>query len=280
MLDIALKYLKLGWSVIPVHALVKGHCTCGRAQCSTPGKHPRVRWTDYATRLPTRRELRAWFDEDTGGSNIGLVTGNVSNLIVVDCDGPDGAKTARKALHLPRGTLVAQTGGGGLHYFYRPNGLVIPSRIALFPGVDIKAERGFVVIPPSKHKSGRKYRWIRRKRPVACDLSVLTREREDGDSYDNEGGWYKELLEGVEEGSRSNAASKLAGRYFGLGLSAKEVFMLMSTWNELNRPPLHHRELVTTVKFLRRKHREETVPKQLETVHDLAKLVGGLGGEQ
>ncbi len=276
MLNIALKYLALGWSVIPVHTIVKGHCTCGDEECPTPGKHPRVRWTDYTSRLPTKRELRAWFDDDPKGSNIGLVTGLISNLVVVDCDGESGARTARKALRLPRQTLVARTGGGGLHYFYKANGLQVPSRIAMLPEVDIKAERGFVVIPPSRHKSGRKYKWLRRMEPVACDLSPLLRE--EGEALVNESGWYTELLQGVEEGARGHAASKLTGRYFGLGLSTTEVFMLMSAWNDLNSPPLPRKELVTTVKYFQRKHREQDVPQTLTSVSDLMGLIDALGG--
>ena len=124
-------------------------------------------------RLPTRKEVKAWFGDEFYGSNIGMVTGLVSNTLVVDIDDTDAVYDIIDELSLPTKTLVAQTGGGGIHLFYKLNGLVVPSRIRAFPGVDIKAERGFVVLPPSIHKSGNRYRWICLAGRATANFSAL-----------------------------------------------------------------------------------------------------------
>ncbi|MBA7588759.1 hypothetical protein ES708_30827 [subsurface metagenome] len=87
------------------------------------------------------------------------------------------------------------------------------------------------------------------------DLAILQKPKLQ--VGDNGNSWYAELLDGVEKGLRSNTASRLAGRYAGLGLSLKEIWRIMVTWNEFNRPPLSESELRTTVAYVYRKHREE-----------------------
>ena len=274
MLRIALDYATRGWAVLPVHTVVHGECTCGRTKCSTPGKHPRVSWRDYLETAPSIAQVRAWFGDEFYGSNLGLVTGRVSGLVVVDCDGPEGIDSA-ESLELPRFTLTARTGGGGLHRMYRLADSVVPSKRGALKKVDIKAEGGFVVLPPSLHASGRRYRWRYWIRAVPCDLGVLAQPERSGDP--NEPAWFSELLEGVAEGERSVAASRLVGRYLNLGLSADEVWMLLENWNTRNTPPLSQTDLRGTLRSLLRKHRETIdESQQLESLPSIIKSLKSL----
>ena len=246
---LALKYLAKGWSVVPVHTITQtGRCTCGNERCTSPGKHPRIDWKEYTRRLPTRKEISGWFEDEFYGSNIGMVTGSVSDTLVVDLDVRCGAEILRAKLKLPRRTLTARTGGRGTHLFYRMDGYEVQSRIRAFPSVDIKAENAFVVLPPSKHKSGNIYRWISLFAPASIDLSTLMPKQTERTYSDAD--WYVDLLEGVEEGIRHNTAVRLVGRYLALGLSIRETEMLMATWNESNAPPLSDYELGTIIKYL------------------------------
>lgn len=52
-------------------------------------KKPCVDWKDYQTRLPTDEEVAEWIRVFPNMS-IAIVTGRISNLIVVDLDRPDG----------------------------------------------------------------------------------------------------------------------------------------------------------------------------------------------
>jgi len=272
MLDptsIALGYLDRGWSVIPCHVPVDGGCSCGRATCNWPGKHPRVSWRQYSERLPTRKEVLAWFSDEFFSSNVGVVTGRVSGLAVVDVD---RSKAAYEALGLPR-TLEAVTGGGGRHYYYSLDA-PMPSRIGLVKGIDLKADGGFVVAPPSIHKSGRSYMWRWTVDPVPLDPALLP----TGGSRLHDSGWYDDLLAGVAEGERSITAARLAGRYAQLGLTQLETFLLLSGWNDANTPPMPLGELRTTVVAIYRKRAASNGESAMQSVESVYQLLRSLTG--
>ncbi|MEU4390594.1 bifunctional DNA primase/polymerase [Kribbella sp. NPDC023855] len=91
-------------------------------------------------------------------------TGAVSGLLVVDVDPAHGGRTSLLDLQfrrlVPR-TLWVRTGSWGLHLYYRHPGQHMPSRpMPGLAGIDIKADGGYVVLPPSvHHRTGRPYAW-------------------------------------------------------------------------------------------------------------------------
>ncbi len=158
----ALALAARGWSVVPVHGVVDGRCGCGRAACPSPGKHPHVRWEHWMSRAPTPAELESWW-ERWPDANIGVVTGWVSAIVVLDVDprhGGDASLASLEARHAPLpDTVTSLTGGGGRHLYLAHPSHLVPSR-PLAPGLDLKAEGGMVVVPPSRHASGSRYRWL------------------------------------------------------------------------------------------------------------------------
>ena len=252
IMRLALVYLSLGWSVIPAHFPGKYGCSCGRSECKWPGKHPRLHWKKYTQQRATEQEVTEWFSDSYYGSNIGVVTGVVSNLVVVDVDGNDDVTRRRvKSLHLGQ-TLTSRTGRGGTHYFYHCEEFV-KSRGAMLEHVDLKAEGGFVVLPPSLHASGHRYRWLSKTRPVALDVSRLPLSQPlNGDAH-----WFNESINGVGEGERNTTLCRLSGRYAQKGLTITEANLLISAWNESNRPPLTSQEIASTLKSIYTKHSEE-----------------------
>jgi hypothetical protein len=93
------------------------------------------------------------------GGLLAIRTGAVAGLAVIDIDPAHGG-TLDRSLMAP--TASVATGGGGWHLYYRHPGTPVPSRpLPGRPGVDIKADGGYVVAPPSRHpRTGRPYRWI------------------------------------------------------------------------------------------------------------------------
>ncbi len=154
-----LDYRQVGLSVIPVHGIVDGACTCEKPGCTSPGKHPRIDWREFTTRRATEEEVRGWFTRWTD-SNVGIVTGAISGIWVLDIDGEEGMQNLlATGLELPK-TLVSRTGGGGWHYIYRlPEGGIKNSASKIAKKVDVRGEGGFIVAPPSKHISGGSYEW-------------------------------------------------------------------------------------------------------------------------
>jgi hypothetical protein len=260
LLKEALTYLDMGWGVYPAHSVsADGLCSCGNVNCPAPGKHPIGRWLEYQNRLPTRREVEIWFS--TLECNIGTVTGRTSGIAVIDVDGDLGVKSLKTIL--PEPTLMSQTGSGGFHLFYSLHDPVM-TRTKAVPGIDIRADGGYVILPPSKHKSGNRYEWVEVRDMAPFDPSPFERTITYNGSG-NESNWVSDLLQGVPEGSRSLTAAKLSGRYFALGLTVEEAWILITSWNGYNDPPLPENELRRTFDAVHRKH-EATVHTSREIV--------------
>ena len=95
-------------------------------------------------------------------ANVGIVTGAVSGLVVLDVDPRHGGGDSLATLEAVHGplphTVEALTGGGGQHLYFCHPGVTVPSR-PVAPGLDVKGDGGLVVAPPSVHVSGRPYAW-------------------------------------------------------------------------------------------------------------------------
>jgi hypothetical protein len=154
----ALRYVSWSWQILPLHTANRGVCSCGDPECASPGKHPRtVHGVHDASRRSeqARRWWATWPD-----ANVGIATGP---LVVIDVDGEQGhaaliALQTRHGSALPA-TPWVQTARGRHLYFLAP-GLDIPNSSGrLGSGVDVRGAGGYVVAPPSRHASGRRYRW-------------------------------------------------------------------------------------------------------------------------
>lgn len=157
-LESALEYAQRGWPIFPIHGIRANGCTCAEGKkCRSAGKHPKTR---NGLKNATKEEaiIRGWFQH--GDTNIGILTGEVSGLIVVDVDAKNGGLESLKSMILPK-TLTVETGGGGYHFYFQyPAGQKINNSASkLAQGVDIRANGGYVVAPPSTHISGKTYRW-------------------------------------------------------------------------------------------------------------------------
>lgn len=93
-------------------------------------------------------------------ADVAVATGD--GLLVADVDGQAGADTLydleRAYDELPQ-TICATTGGGGMHYYFAAPCGYRSSAGALGPGLDIRAAGGYVIAPPSSHRSGGRYVW-------------------------------------------------------------------------------------------------------------------------
>jgi hypothetical protein len=166
MLAAACAYARMKWGVFPLHTVVNGVCTCGKAHADGKGvgKHPRTA-RGFKDATDDLEQIRKWWAR-WPDANIGIATG--SGLVVIDIDGREGMEEfkALVAAHgAPPATLLAQT-GNGFHAFYltRPDSPQV--RSSAVGKVHVRGEGGYVVAAPSRHASGRIYTWIK-KLPVA-----------------------------------------------------------------------------------------------------------------
>ena len=171
----ALEYATLGWYVVPVNSVQGKCCSCNKKEnCgNSAGKHPRIsNWQNKASNDP--REIKRWWRK-WPDANVGIVTGPKSGLVVVDADVKDnGLETIRSlATDHPElmNTYIVITGGGGLHLYFRHPGVEVKNRVRFAPGLDIRADNGLVIAPPSIHRSGQVYE--ARNTPYLSELPDL-----------------------------------------------------------------------------------------------------------
>lgn len=147
LLDQALAYAARGWHVLPLHSVrPDGACTCGK-ECASPAKHPRTRsGLKDATTDPDR--IRSWWTE-WPSANVGIRTGAISGLYVLDVDpdhgGEDSLEDLEQSYHpLPPGPR-ALTGGDGIHYlFTHPQGDWPNTASLAGPGLDTRGDGGYI----------------------------------------------------------------------------------------------------------------------------------------
>lgn len=144
MLSAAKYYMKLGYKVFPLLPREKVPATKHGYKCIFELSQEEI--LDFWVRTPD--------------CNIGMPTGAVNGIFVFDIDGEDGKKSLFKLESeygvLPK-TATSFTDKGKHMIFKFHEGL--RNRARLFPGIDIRADGGYIVVPPSVHPSGKKYRW-------------------------------------------------------------------------------------------------------------------------
>ena len=119
-------------------------------------------------------QIRAWWKK-TPDANIGIATG-LSRLLVLDEDPRHGGRESLKALieelELPA-TRVARTPGKGRHLYFRlPEGQALGCGQGVRPGIDVRADGGYVVAPGSVNGAG-KWRWEDPKVPIVVAPKAL-----------------------------------------------------------------------------------------------------------
>lgn len=234
----ALWYAGMGLSVFPLKPGSKAPATTNGFKDAT---------TDKA-------QVASWWDEHPD-SNIGIATGTLSGgLVVIDMDkheekGIDGYETLkewqRENGDLPD-TWMSITGRGGYHWLYKDTESH-GCRTGIYEGIDIRADGGYIVAPPSVHPNGRRYEW---------EQGPGDREIAQADSRVRgfllgpmpEGKQAFSLPETIPEGGRTVTMIKLIGSLRARDLTDEAIRAAVRAENEARCvPPLTDRELEKTV---------------------------------
>jgi uncharacterized protein YdaU (DUF1376 family) len=247
----ALKYAQHGLFVFPIYepAADLNGCSCRNGQnCNSSGKHPRTH-TGFKAASRNEEQIKKWWTKYPN-ANIGIATGKASNVVVVDIDDRNGGPDTLEALLIEVGeplpiTLTAIT-GAGIHYYFRAPAQPLRSQNgALGTGIDVKAEGGYVVAPPSQHPSGRNYEFIDPDAQIAPLPSWIADRLDAGTPNDVS---VSEDTD-IAEGHRNTTLTSMAGRLRQMGAELSEV---LATLHEVNRnrckPPLGEYEVDTIAK--------------------------------
>ncbi len=249
----ARRYAERGWLVFPVHSMsAEGTCSCGKQEnCSSPGKHPRTSagLKDGTTDL---EHVESWWKR-WPNTNIGIVTGEASGIVVLDIDVDKAGEESLKKLEAEYGelptTTIAITGSGGMHYLFRHPGVEIKNSAGkLGSGVDIRGDGGYVVAAPSNHASGGCYEWLfspEEQEPAELPDWLLTVIRAPGRASESPAPRVTASAdETIPAGARNATLASIAGSLRNGGAEQSElVEALLAINQERCRPPLHEGEV-------------------------------------
>ena len=215
--------------------------------CVPRSKVPRLKgWQKVATSdLATIRQWSAKYP----GCNWAVVTGLESGVFVLDVDGGTG-RASLATLEKQHGpipdTLISRTGredGGEHRWFNYPVGSEIRcSASKLGEGLDIKATRGYVIVPPSIHETGRAYQWAEPLRPVvgapAWLIELLTDESVRPSIPS------PEPFSILTEGRRNDGLARFGGALRRKGAELAELEEMLLGYNFRHcQPPLEEKEV-------------------------------------
>jgi len=143
MKSAALEYAQKGFRVFP--------CKINKSPLTKSG------FKDATTDL---KVINRWWTKSPNAL-IGFPTGG--GLVVIDVDMPAGPASLealeKENASLPP-TLEQKTGSGGKHLFYLTEAKISNSAGRLGNGLDIRADGGYIILPPSMHQTGNRYEWV------------------------------------------------------------------------------------------------------------------------
>jgi putative DNA primase/helicase len=266
LLTAAVEYASHRIAVFPVWSIEHGRCGCGNA-CQSPGKHPISQCAPRGFQDATTDEtiIRQWWAQYPS-ANIATPT---SWAIVLDIDPRHGGDATLITLEQQHGALpdtaTVFTGGGGRHlYFARPAVLIRNSAGKIGPGVDVRGEGGYVLLPPSAHVSGGTYRddvdrplfetplapmpaWL-----VALATAIAPTNGQASHRTSDE--WAAKLV-GAPEGQRRAVALEIAGHLLGKGIGSREAEEILIMFAARCQPPFPELEVREIVRDLMRRDR-------------------------
>lgn len=237
--EAAIKYAKIGLAVFPLIPRDKRPLTANGFKDAT---------TDIA-------KIEEWWSINPS-ANVGIATGQVSGgLVVVDMDldedeDKDGYQsfvkwTDETASILPD-TWLSITGRGGYHMMFR-SAFPVRSRTGWLDAVDIRANGGYIVAPPSIHPNGRRYEWedAPEDTPIAdtrdTDVEFLMNTINVDDKKASE---PLKVPDSIPKGHRDETMFKLACKYQAMGMSDDAMLAALKAENQARCiPPLTDKEI-------------------------------------
>ena len=220
----ALAYQQLGWSVIPLR---HGE------------KIPILPWQEYQDRRANEDEIRAWFKR-WPRANLGIVTGPISGLVVLDVDPRHGGEESLRLWSERHGPLPATAEA-------------------------ITGRGGMVVAPPSIHPSGQPYVWKPAHAPTDLALAPLPQWLRQRLSAQVSGRghplayWRSLARGGVAEGQRNSTIASFAGHLLWHGVDPEVTLELLLAWNrERCQPPLDDEEVARVVASITKLHKRDS----------------------
>jgi hypothetical protein len=171
--EVALWYARRKWPIFPCWWVTgEGGCGCGDEGCKDAGKHPISEFAPQGFKNATTAEGKVgWWWTKYPNANIATPA-----CLRIDVDNKRGGMQAWEDILAENGgeidTVIAETGSGGLHYYFRPHPQVNSNRTGSLPDdIDVRGHMtGYTLLPPSNHVKG-EYVWI--ESPAEAEIAEL-----------------------------------------------------------------------------------------------------------
>ncbi len=247
-------YASFGIPVFPIWWIEKGRCACRKGECNSPGKHP-ITASGFKDATTSSATIHRWWKRYPR-ANIGAVCGRDSGIVALDVDPRHGGDKSLARLEADHGPLPegprSKTGGGGAHIIFRHPGGRVPPAVGFRPGLDLRADDSYIILPPSGHVSGGVYAW---EIPLdGADLPLLppwllkaatSRPAREKMAVGSSAP--------IPEGRRNDALTSIAGRLRQAGAGEEAILIQLRVENERRcEPPLAEAELVAIARSVAR----------------------------
>lgn len=263
-LDWAIRYYRAGWLIFP----------CMDKKPYFQALQPwEGKWGWINRQSLTEEIVRKWWGMFPG-AQIALKCGKDSGIAVIDIDWLKNPENGLPDVQgsvmpdelvgkLPVSPLVSTTGGLGKHVFYRH--VDIPNSVRrVHPQMDVRSEGGYVILPPSVHRSGNAYRWDEdvswseeavKLLPYFPTQALKPLNSKQGPAKQD----WSTVMRGASQGMRNQTAASLSGLLV-RRLDAHMAWDILELWNEQrNNPPLSSDELRTTfISIVKREYARRT----------------------
>ena len=212
-------------------------------------KKPLIQWKELQSRRPTTKEILDWPKK-----NLAIITGSISNLVIVDCESKEDAQWFHN--NRAKSPVMVQS-KRGFHFYFRHPGEYVPNfqqkeHIRNFP-YDIRGDGGYALAPPSKHSEGQ-YKWTKPLIPTK-DLPVFRMEWRpqaavlDTSKQVTDGLAYISKIVATSGAGGHDATFRAVNKLKLAGMGEAEALMALQRWNETNaQPPWSDRELLHKIR--------------------------------
>jgi hypothetical protein len=215
-------------------------------------KKPAVPWEEFQSRKPTLKELREWFGEDSH-KGVAVVLGRISsNLVAVDDDVRERVPEEPLPDLSSIRTVAVRTGSEnqGFHRYFHHNEVF--GKVLVGPGMQIRGEGHYTILPPSIHPSGGAYEFLPSQgfddvgiAWLPENLLVIAKRRSP--SGTTSGASMPDIL---VPGERHAWLISLAGVMRFKGAGAESILAALSIENEIRcRPPKTDEELARIANY-------------------------------
>lgn len=254
MVDYALHYQKLGYSVIPID------------------KKSKRAITKFKDKIFSENEIRRFWHEQPDAN----IAWRTTDFFVIDIDvsvtenGYESLKEWELSQYIPK-TLTATTPSGGKHIFLKkPKGIELSQDIRVKPGIDIKANKNnYVLVAPSNNAKG-SYKWDKSTEQMAEApaeiISILqtskqpkepmsfTTDYSRGEFSSKTAKLFEQVVFGLgDKGGRNNALASFVGGLLMRGVNVDATYLLAKIANHYTPDSLSADELDRTFESMVRK---------------------------